>query len=685
MRTTFVLAMLAAALLFGAAAFDRAYPPDLTRQGDRSTVVLDSQGRILRAFTTADGMWRLATMPDDVDPRYLALLLDYEDRRFHDHAGVDPFAVLRAAWQVLRHGHVVSGASTLTMQTARLLEPRPRGLRAKLAEMARAMQLESRYDKREILSLYLTLAPFGGNIEGVRAASLSWFGKEPKHLTLAESALLVVLPQSPERVRPDLFPAVARAARDKVLRRAREHGVITPREAAEAMQGAIPIKRAAMPFRAPHLAEQLRGASAPGSVIRTTVDGRLQRIIEELASREARWLGDGANLAIVVVENRGRAVRTWLGGADFFGANGQVDLTRAKRSPGSTLKPFVYALAFDDGIAHPETLIDDAPVRFGDYAPRNFDRDFQGEVTIRRALQQSLNVPAIVALDRIGTARFVSLLREGGAALEFDRTADAPSLPVALGGVGISLADLTMLYAALADGGLAQPLRVRADVATAPPHRLVNANAAWQVIDILSGVTPPEPWAQAKRIGEQRRIAYKTGTSYGFRDAWAIGVTPTWTVGVWVGRADGTPRPGQYGRSAAAPILFKAFDLLPGEDLAPVPPEGVLLVGTTAQLPPSLRKLAAAGDVGGPRRERAPRILFPPDGATIELPREHGRFATVALKAEGTGALDWVVNGAPLQGPAFWQPDGEGFARIVVLDRAGRSTAARIRVVPAPD
>jgi penicillin-binding protein 1C len=418
------------------------------------------------------------------------------------------------------------------------------------------------------------------------------------------------------------------------------------------------------------------------------VDGRLQRAIEELAAREARWLGDGANLAIVVVETRDRAVRAWLGGADFFGANGQVDLARARRSPGSALKPFIYALAFDDGIAHPETMIDDAPVRFGDYAPRNFDREFQGEVTIRHALQQSLNVPAIVALDRIGTPRFVALLREGGATLEFDRNAEAPSLPLALGGVGISLADLTMLYTALADGGLARPLRVRADAASAPARRLIGTGAAWEVVDILSGVVPPEPWAQAKRVGDSRRIAYKTGTSYGFRDAWAVGMTSTWTVGVWVGRADGTPRPGQYGRTAAAPILFKAFDLLPGEDLAPAPPQDVVLVNSAAQLPPSLRKLATTSDLGALRRERAPRILFPPDGATIELPRDHGHFATVALKAEGSGALDWVVNGTPLaQGAAnsFWQPDSEGFARIVVLDRAGRSAIARIRVVPTPD
>jgi penicillin-binding protein 1C len=313
---------------------DRVFPPDLSRAGEMSTLVVDKDERLLRAFTTADGKWRLAATPDEVDPRYLALLRAYEDRRFALHPGVDPLALMRAAWQALVNAEIVSGGSTLTMQTARLLEPRPRTLTSKLAEIARAVQIEARLSKDEILALYLSLAPYGGNIEGVRAASLAWLGKEPKRLTLGEAALLVVLPQSPERFRPDRDARAARAARDKVLRVLAARGAIPAREAQEAMQEPVPQRRLAMPFHAPHLAESLRAGSPAGTRIASTIDRALQEQLEQLARREAGYFDDGANLAIVVVENATRAVRAWVAGADFNAAAGQVDLVRARRSPG---------------------------------------------------------------------------------------------------------------------------------------------------------------------------------------------------------------------------------------------------------------------------------------------------------------------------------------------------------------
>jgi len=672
-------------------ALDHLFPLDLTRAERASVVVTDRDGAILRAFETSEGAWRLPTTAADVDPRYLALLRAYEDRRFDEHLGVDPLAVARAAWQLATSGHIVSGASTLTMQAARLLEPRPRSLAAKLYQMARALQLEERLSKDRILSLYLTLAPFGGNLEGVRAASLAYFGKEPRRLSLAEAALLVALPQSPERLRPDRHPTAALAARTKVLERLREHGVVTDAEVSEATSEALPASRLAFPFLAPHLTQHLAAEAAPGGVIATPIDRGLQQSLETLARREVLRFDDGGDLAVVVVENRVHAVRAYLGSADFFGPRGQIDLARAKRSPGSALKPFIYGLAFDDRVIHPASLIDDEPMRFGDYAPRNFDRQFQGTVSVREALQQSLNVPAVALLDRVGAIRFVGDLRAAGAQLGFQRLVGTPSLPVALGGLGIDLTDLTMLYASLPNGGAVVPLRVT-DAVSPQPVRLMGSAAAWYLTDILRGSPLPPGFAQALGLTRARDLAFKTGTSYGFRDAWAVGYSPTYTVGVWVGRADGSPRPGHFGRNTATPILLKAFDLLPPDDSTfGAAPAEVLAASTSADLPAGLRHFSP--DRIGPARPgtpAAPHILFPPDGAVVQWRPDDGAHGGLPLKAEGgVRPLAWVVNGAPLEktalaGSGVWQPDGEGFARIAVIDAEGRSAQVRVRVVNQP-
>jgi penicillin-binding protein 1C len=437
-----------------------------------------------------------------------------------------------------------------------------------------------------------------------------------------------------------------------------------------------------MPFHAPHLAESLRAAAPPGARLRSTIDRPLQEQVEQLARRERGFFDDPGNLAIVVVENATREVRAWVGGADFAAEAGQVDLVRARRSPGSALKPFLYALAFDDGWLHPETRIADAATRFGDFAPRNFDRGHAGEVSVRAALQLSLNVPAVAVLDRLGTARFMQALAGAGAVAEFDRRAsEAPGLPVILGGVGISLADMAMLYAALADDGRARPLVLRHGAAreAGEGRPFVDPRAAQWTREILRGVPPPEPWSQR---GAARPIAWKTGTSYGFRDALAFGSTRRFTVGVWVGRADGTPRPGQYGRTAAAPILFKAFDLLPQEAW----PDAPQRLGPP---PPALARLAARGAEDRPWSdgERGLSILFPPDGATIELSRVGGELVPLTLKAQGgRGRLTWIVDGRPLEAasrlePRSHVPEGEGFLRLVVVDEAGGSAQASVRIV----
>jgi len=514
-----VSALAAASLAVAALALDRMFPPDLSRYHERSTEIVDANGRLLRAFTTPDGKWRLKTDVDEVDPTYLALLKAYEDRRFDEHWGIDPLAVARAAGQWIGRGRIVSGASTISMQAARLLDrPRPRSLLTKAIQSARALQLEWRYSKREVMAIYLTLAPMGGNLEGVRAASLAYFGKEPAHLSAAEAALLVAIPQSPERRRPDRHSRPAQAGRDRVLERGLEQGLIDKATFDLAANRAVPDRRLAMPMHAPHLSTWLAGQS-PGTVVPTTIRLELQEALTQLVSDERAQLADHAQIAMVVLDNRTGDVVAWLGGGDFFGRAGQVDLVRAHRSPGSALKPMIYALAFDDRTLHPDSLVEDVPVRFKEWLPRNFDRAHQGEVSVRRALQQSLNVPAVLALERVGPQRFLTTLRAAGVAPGLPPGDTADSLGMALGSVTVSPLELAGLYSGLANGGSFAVPRVRRDQPRPTAARLVGPTAAWYVTDILTESPLPEGFASLPVALRDRRIAFKTGTSAGFRDA----------------------------------------------------------------------------------------------------------------------------------------------------------------------
>jgi len=694
---------------------DRANPPDVTRALTLSPEVVAKDGTLLRPFLSRDGAWRIHTTPHDVSPRYLLLLKAYEDRRFDHHPGVDFFALARAAAQWAAAGHIVSGGSTLTMQVARLLEPgllQHRGLVTKAVQAIRALQLELRYSKDEILSLYLTLAPMGGNLEGVRAASLAYFGKEPAALDLAESALLVALPQSPARVRPDRHARNALRARNHVLDRMVEEGVIAAADAAAAKREGVPFARQPMPLRAPHLAQRLvlaranlacvstpgggggcstQGACArcvrkPEGVIKTTIDARIQAAAERMAAQERGWFDDGADLAIVVVENRSRDLIAYVGGTNYWGRAGQVDLAARHRSPGSALKPFIYGLAFDSLALHPLTRMSDEATSFGDYAPKDFDGGFQGMVTAKDALQMSLNIPAVALLDRVGPLAFTLTLQNAGAHLAFPPGGAAPSLPVALGGLGISLSDIAMLYAGIAEGGQARALRVIAGTPEAPAHRLFGPVAAWYLRGILDGVALPDGWAMGRGLLRSRTVGFKTGTSYGFRDAWAVGFSNDYTVAVWVGRADGTPRPDRVGRDAAAPILLKMFGLLPPDRRpAPPPPAGAILAHATAELPPALQVFHRAATA--PQAPAAvlppPAIAFPPNGAVVPLP--DGQDRTITLTAHGGRApLTWLVNGEWIGNfdrfaAATYKPGGEGLARVTVVDADGRSDTSEIR------
>lgn len=677
------------ALVGAAFCADRLAPPPLDRLASVSTLVVDRDGRVLRAYTTPEGSWRLPVQLETLDPKLIRFLLSYEDQRFRSHPGVDPLAVGRATLQAVSHGRVVSGASTITMQLARLLEPSPRNLGAKLSEMARALQIEDRLSKDEILAAYLTFAPYGGNLEGVRAASLAYFGKEPRRLTDAEAALLVALPQAPESVRPDRAAATAQAARDKVLRLLESRGVIDGAALTAALTEPVPSARQPFPMSAPHLAERLHRAEPGATVIATTLDDDLQRAIQEIVRRHQASLEPSASIAVLAVENSGRKVRAYIGSSDFFADRrfGQNDMVTALRSPGSTLKPFIYGMAFEALIAHPETMMPDVAMRFGDYAPRNFDGHFRGRITAREALQSSLNIPAVALLDRIGPQRFVQRLKEAGVDLAFPEKTTAPGLPIALGGVGIDLEGLVTLFSALADQGKAAPLDYGLTTATTTERpALVDPVAAYYLTSILLDTPPPPNFLSAGNRRNAQPIAYKTGTSFGFRDAWAIGYTRDYTIGVWVGRPDGTFSAGRMGRDTAAPILFEAFDLLPvGPSALPAKaPEGAILAGTL-DLPANLQQFrirpGASTEAG---KAAAIKVAFPVDGALLELAPEDQPLPSLILKADGGAMpLRWLVNGLPITSlpyrrQAEWLPDGRGAVRVTVIDRDGRTATASV-------
>jgi penicillin-binding protein 1C len=654
----------------GLLGLDAAFPPDLGKAERSSPVALDRHGAWLRALPVESGRWRIRADLSRTDPKFVARLITLEDGRFYLHPGVDPISTLRAAASAALRGRVTSGASTLTMQTARLLEPRPRTFGAKLFQMARALQLQARLSKPQVLALYLTLAPYGGNLEGVRAASLAYFGHEPETLTDGEQALLIALPQSPEARRPDRHPDQARAARDRVLARMMRAGLLSAPAAQDAAAEPLP-GRSGFPALAWQAAgEAARAARKDQASVVTTLDADLQQRLEPLAAAVARSQGPGAEAAILVVEVKGRAVRALVGSAGRDAAGGWMDMTRALRSPGSALKPFIYGLALDDGVIAADTELQDAPRRFADYQPEDFDRVFHGPVTMRDALIHSLNVPAVETLQRLGPETFEARLTAVGARLVRPNSAykDA-GLALALGGEGISLRDVAMLYAGLADDGVVKPLVwTEADAGTQTSgQRLMRATSARTILDILREVPPPRGRAP-DALTRTTPMAFKTGTSYGFRDAVAVGVAGGYVIAVWTGRADGGARPDMTGRDAALPLLFDVADQVGGQMRSPPP--------IAPKAPPAALQTL--------ERDHGPRLIFPPDGSTVVAEGFGAAGRGFELAAGGAG-LAWYVDGAPIapdpvSGRPIWRPAGPGFYRISVVDGAGRAVEARVRV-----
>lgn len=564
------LALSLGAVLLGAVLLDGVFPLQLPRTDSGATVVLARDGKPLRAFADEQGVWRYPTTAAQVSPLYLQALLGYEDRWFYQHPGINPYALARGAWLSLRHGRIISGGSTLTMQVARVITPIRHSYSGKLLQLFRALQLEAHLSKAEILDLYLNHAPFGGAIEGVEAASWAYLGKPASQLSHAEAALLTVLPQAPSLLRPDRHAARAQVARDKVLQRMAEQGIWSAAQVQDARIEPVITRSLRSPLSAALLAERLRQQQPEARRIQSTIDAPLQRAVEQRVSDYVARLPSRTSAAVLVMDNLSLEARVYVGTANFADPQrlGHVDMVRAWRSPGSTLKPFLYGMALDDGLVHSQSLLVDAPQDFGSYRPGNFDEAFAGPVSVSEALQRSLNVPAVDVLDHVGPERFSAQMAAGGLALRLPPGAQ-PNLAMILGGTAARLEALVGVYSALANEGVAGAPRYTPQQSV-QQRRLLSPGAAWIVRDMLASNPAELPGMQLQNSRSARApLAWKTGTSYGYRDAWAIGVSDRWTLGIWVGRPDGTPSPGQYGSLTALPLLFAVNGMLPNAAGAP--------------------------------------------------------------------------------------------------------------------
>ncbi|GAB2957681.1 penicillin-binding protein 1C [Hymenobacter coalescens] len=546
-----------------------------------SPVVLAADGAVLHAYLSPDQKWRLAAELRDITPTLRRALIAKEDRWFYYHPGINPVALLQAAGRNLRGTGRRTGASTITMQVARLLEPKQRTLGGKLQEMLRALQLEAHYSKDEILQLYLNLVPYGSNVEGVKSAALLYYGQPPHYLSLAQTVTLTVVPNNPTGLAPDRHNARLLRARNAWLRRLGSRGVFPAKDIENALLEPLLARRRAAPQLAPHLSRRLvqewyrqpatgRAASASaGGLYSTLVRGK-QAKAEDLTRQYVRRLAPLgiSQAAVLVVNNRTRAVEAYVGSADFgdAAAQGQVDGIRAIRSPGSTLKPFLYAVALDRGLVTPKRVLPDVPTSFGGFRPENFDKRCNGEVTLERSLAYSLNIPAVHVLQQVGVGHFTGQLQRAGFRT-VARQAPQLGLSTILGGCGATLEELTGLYATLATGGRYEPLHLtQPGRAATAPAQLVSESAAFLVTDILSQLVRPDLPVGYENSLRLPRIAWKTGTSYGRRDAWSIGYNRHYTIGVWVGNFTGQGAPALTGTDVATPLLFDLFNALSYND-----------------------------------------------------------------------------------------------------------------------
>jgi len=586
MQNWIVGAVLLGAVLAGV----RLWPhPPLQDWKPTSVAVYDDRGRLLRLVLASDDRYRLWVPLEEMSPQLVDAVLLHEDRWFWWHPGFSPYALLRGAWVTyVRHGNRLGG-STITMQLARLLWPlNTRTPFGKLQQIARAVQLELFYSKRQILEAYLNDAPFGGNVEGVGAASLVYFGKSVRAVSLPEALALAVIPQNPGRfvrhgpaaTNPTINRRLA-ASRNRLYARWQQSH---PEDASLKPLFAMPLTMrlpSALPFEAPHAIEQILRAqrvigenAKPRLVV--TLDLDLQHILERQIAQYIARNGDNGirNASAILLDTRDMGVKALVGSANYFDRDlhGQVNGTLARRSPGSTLKPFVYALGFDQGVLHPETVLRDVPTAFGPYTPENFDGRFLGPITATEALNRSRNIPAVWVASQLHSPDFYQFLQSAGVGQLASE--EHYGLALVLGGGEISTQELATLYATLANGGVLKPLRFRASDPPEHGTRLLSAEASFMVMDMLGQHGRPDETTGAQPV--QRPVFWKTGTSWAFRDAWTAGIFGPYVLIVWVGNFDGSGNPAFVGVDAAAPLFFRIIDgvrdeiaNLPEPDLRP--------------------------------------------------------------------------------------------------------------------
>ena len=538
---------------------------------DNAHFIYDRNGQLLNCFASTDHFWRLPLTLDQISPNLINSVIASEDRWFYYHPGFNTLSLLEATVDNLKAGKVVRGGSTITMQIARMMEPKERTVRSKLIELFRAVQLEVHYSKNDLLNIYFNLVPYGGNIEGVGAAAYFYFGKSARQLSWSEAAILTAIPSSPNQYRPDLSPTGCRTRRDVILTSLKARGIIDEVQYTAAIAEEIPTRRYERPFIAPQFSQTMISQYPTTAAVKTSIDAKTQTMCERLAWGHYLSLADKNihNLSVVVLDNQTGELLALVGSPDFEDTrhNGQINGAMAARSPGSALKPFVYALGLENGLITPLSRVDDIPISINGYSPDNYDELFRGIVTARAALVMSLNIPAVNMEQAVGLERFYDFLKIGGLTTLF-RKYDEYGLPLVLGSCEVTLLELSNSYATLGRGGIYKPVRQLMTADSTQGRRILSEEASYIISDILSNLRRPELTTSWMDTKNHAVIAWKTGTSYGRKDAWAIGYNPQFTVGVWAGNFNGEGSPYLVGVEAAAPLMLNIFnEITKGKEL----------------------------------------------------------------------------------------------------------------------
>ncbi len=535
---------------------------------DYSTVIEDENGQLLHVYLNEKEQWHFPPGGDTIPGKLQTAVLNFEDERFHRHIGIDFKAIARAAYSNLGAGEITSGASTITMQVARMRNPKERTYLNKVFEMIDAIKIDLHYTKEEILNIYLSQAPYGGNVVGYHTASYKFFGKKPQQLTWGEAATLAVLPNAPGLIYPNKTDSRLLNKRNSLLKKLYEQSIIPQQTYELASIEPVPDHFISFDSEAPHLARWLKQNNAEKQLIQTTVSKKLQRSANQIAQKHRKILLPYGihNLSILIADTKTGEIKAYVGSSDFFDFEhgGQVDGIQAARSSGSILKPFLYALSIDEGLILPQTLIRDLPTYFEGFAPNNANEKFMGVATAKEALVSSLNIPAVRLLNSYGVFQFYSVLKKGGVSTLF-RSADDYGLPLILGGAEVSMWDMVALYRALANEGEVEPNQILQKDTLSQGQPIFSSGASFLTLEMLKELLRPGSEYYWRKFNNKQEIAWKTGTSFGHKDAWAVGVNPQYTIGVWVGNFNGETNKNLSGASSAGPILFDLLQTLPSD------------------------------------------------------------------------------------------------------------------------